>query len=155
MTFPPNNPLIRDLQFHFANILSPWIRRSLVAAGFGTGHRENSGVRHEVAPVTRYHDQYIADPRHCDDEAAKEDARSARLEDPEAIIETPTPSSSRSSSQITIASVSEVDAKLSSIAPIMPVATPFFHFDIAAAVRAAESGIVRTRRSYNTFPEKE
>ncbi|KAA8894621.1 sulfate permease [Sphaerosporella brunnea] len=27
----------RDVEFHFANIISPWVRRSLLAGGFGTG----------------------------------------------------------------------------------------------------------------------
>lgn len=27
----------REVEFHFANIISPWVRRSLLAGGFGTG----------------------------------------------------------------------------------------------------------------------
>lgn len=37
------------IEFHFANILSPWIRRALLAGGFGTGN--TSGRIVEVAPV--------------------------------------------------------------------------------------------------------
>jgi len=39
------------VEFHFATILSPWIRRSLVAAGFGYDHSSRSDARrHDVAP---------------------------------------------------------------------------------------------------------
>ena len=44
----------RTIEFHFANILSPWIRRALLAGGFGTG----PATRHitEVAPVVHQRD---------------------------------------------------------------------------------------------------
>ena len=112
-------------------------------------------MRHEVAPVTRFHDEYIADPQHIDGDTVKQHATASREQDPEAIIEMAIPSSSRSSSEITIATVSEVDSKLGGKASLVPITTPFFHFDVAAAVRAAESGVVRTHRSYNTFAEKD
>jgi len=38
------------VEFHFANILSPWIRRALVAGGFGLAHPERN-IPTEVAPV--------------------------------------------------------------------------------------------------------
>ena len=42
----------RPVEFHFASILSPWIRRSLVAGGFGYDHRSQpDGRRHDVAAV--------------------------------------------------------------------------------------------------------
>lgn len=43
-----------NVEFHFANILSPWIRRALLAGGFGTG----DAVRHvtEIAPVVYQRD---------------------------------------------------------------------------------------------------
>ncbi|CAO1623438.1 unnamed protein product [Parajaminaea phylloscopi] len=37
------------IEFHFANILSPWIRRALLAGGFGTG--SSRGRVTEIAPV--------------------------------------------------------------------------------------------------------
>lgn len=37
------------IEFHFANILSPWIRRALLAGGFGTGLTQGRIV--EIAPV--------------------------------------------------------------------------------------------------------
>lgn len=160
-TFPPpwialNRLLIRVHQFHFANILSPWIRRSLVAAGFGTRSSAHSGMRHEIAPVTRYHDEYIADPQHLDEDDSKRNVQvgASCPHDPEAAISQPTaPSSSRSSTDSTAASHTD-GSKYTAKAPVVATTTPLFHFDVAAAVRVAETGIVARRRSYNTFPEK-
>ena len=40
----------RSVEFHFNGILSPWIRRALIAAGFGQGQSRH-GTALEVAPV--------------------------------------------------------------------------------------------------------
>jgi len=40
----------RAVEFHFSGILSPWIRRALIAAGFGQGQRRH-GTALEIAPV--------------------------------------------------------------------------------------------------------
>ncbi len=45
---------IQPLQFHFATILSPWIRRALIAGGFGNG-TTSSRAPSEIAPVVSYH----------------------------------------------------------------------------------------------------
>ncbi|TFY76919.1 hypothetical protein EWM64_g7091 [Hericium alpestre] len=47
----------RPVEFHFATILSPWIRRALVAGGFGTGRGASANLR-EIAPVYAYRDSY-------------------------------------------------------------------------------------------------
>ena len=39
----------REVEFHFANIISPWVRRSLLAGGFGTGNALKTF--HDVAPI--------------------------------------------------------------------------------------------------------
>jgi len=39
----------REVEFHFANIISPWVRRSLLAGGFGTGQSGSEFT--EVAAV--------------------------------------------------------------------------------------------------------
>ncbi|OBZ75767.1 putative sulfate permease C3H7.02 [Grifola frondosa] len=129
----------RPIEFHFAMILSPWIRRSLVAGGFGSGVASSS-PHHEVAPVTRYHDEYISDPQHSS--VDPEQVQGYREEDPEAIIVNvgSKSASSRPSSDYTHGSKVDDDA------PIVPSATPFFHFDLAAAVRAAETGLVSRGR---------
>ena len=41
------------MEFHFATILSPWIRRALIAGGFGTG-QPSSRAPTEIAPVVPY-----------------------------------------------------------------------------------------------------
>lgn len=43
------------VEFHFVSITSPWIRRGLLAAGFGTGEA-NSHIT-EIAPVVSQHDR--------------------------------------------------------------------------------------------------
>ncbi|KAI0646824.1 sulfate permease [Trametes meyenii] len=43
----------KPIEFHFATILSPWIRRALVAGGFGTG-ASSSRIPTEIAPVVPY-----------------------------------------------------------------------------------------------------
>ncbi|KAF8759798.1 Sulfate permease [Rhizoctonia solani] len=40
----------RPIEFHFASILSPWIRRALVAGGFGV-EEHGRVIPHEIAPV--------------------------------------------------------------------------------------------------------
>ncbi|KAI0781184.1 sulfate permease [Trametes elegans] len=120
----------RPVEFHFATILSPWIRRALVAGGFGVG-TISSHAHEEIAPVTRYHDQYIADPQHADPVQGAH----TRLDDPEASIIV-AEGSARPSSEGTVQS-----ARDDVSAPLMLPSTPFFHLDIASAVRAAESGV--------------
>ncbi|EPQ58456.1 sulfate permease [Gloeophyllum trabeum ATCC 11539] len=112
----------RQVEFHFATILSPWIRRALVAGGFGTGAPASSLPR-EIAPVVPYHGGYGETP--------------TTVRDPEAAPVTP-PIESRQRSSI---DSSRSDATL---APIVPEDTPFFHFDLAEAVRAAEIGLLQT-----------
>ncbi|THG97802.1 hypothetical protein EW026_g4262 [Hermanssonia centrifuga] len=140
----------RTIEFHFSSILSPWIRRSLVAAGFGRGD-STSYIRHEVAPVTRFHDDFIADPEHVDKDRQKQTAQAHRLPDPEEIITEVRPSSSRTSSEFTYEGPEESSPK--STARLVHAITPFFHFDLAAAVRAAETGLARETSSYGTFDD--
>src|ERR1700729_2626647 len=45
--------LILDSQFHFATVLSPWIRRALVAGGFGIG-TSTITIHQEIASVVPY-----------------------------------------------------------------------------------------------------
>ncbi|KAL7283193.1 hypothetical protein ACG7TL_002620 [Trametes sanguinea] len=122
----------RPVEFHFATILSPWIRRALIAGGFGVGNL-STHAHEEIAPVTRYHDQYIADPQHADPTKDSHD----RPDDPEAQVGTPE-GSARASSEGTIQEVFTGAG-----APMMLPSTPFFHLDLPTAVRAAEGGVTR------------
>jgi solute carrier family 26 (sodium-independent sulfate anion transporter), member 11 len=104
-------------QFHFATVLSPWIRRALVAGGFGGIQgvgEESHGLPYEVAPVVSYgYDKAHPDAKPTDEEALGSKHKSA--------------SSSR-------------DEAAAGHTSLYPQDTPFFHFDLASAVRAAERG---------------
>ncbi|KAI0747885.1 sulfate permease [Daedaleopsis nitida] len=107
----------RPVEFHFATILSPWIRRALVAGGFGIG-ASSSRAPAEIAPVVPYRGgrtQFDGQQKTADIEA-----------------------------------IEEVPAKEDE-APIVPEDTPFFHFDLVAAVRAAESGLGIDRSESSSF----
>lgn len=88
----------------------------------------------EIAPVTRYHDQYIADPEHTEPVDVV-----SRVTDPETGVSVVPVSaiSARSSSEQTVQSLPTESAVM------MLPDTPFFHLDLAAAVKAAEKGLSR------------
>ncbi|KAG1766043.1 sulfate transporter family-domain-containing protein [Suillus occidentalis] len=115
----------RPVEFHFATILSPWIRRGLVAAGFGIG-TPSVGISNEIAPVVPY--------RGGRREKWWDDASNSGLEDIETHSESLPPTSGT--------------------VPIVPIETPFFHFDLTSAVRAAEAGIENPGERAETPPVK-
>lgn len=129
-----HHELLMGLKFHFASILSPWIRRSLIAAGFGTGSADFY-LRHEIAPVTRYHDQFISDPQHSE-ERHSEGGEILKTEDPEVAVVVRSTSSRSTSSNKTLDEGAE-----DGTGTLVPSVTPFFHFDLSAAVKAAEHGV--------------
>lgn len=100
----------RRVEFHFANILSPWIRRGLVAGGFGIGQTSLS-VPKEVAPIVPYEDL----PHEGTHDTSDVESGVKRH-------------------------VSSIRSRSSRV-PATLDATPFFHFDLESAVRAAESGL--------------
>lgn len=107
----------RPVEFHFATILSPWVRRALVAGGFGTGAPASS-VPTEIAAVVPYRDGQSS------------------------------PVSVPASGDLESSLVSEEPrAGSEESAPIDLQDTPFFHFDLACAVRSAESGLERRTAS--------
>lgn len=101
------------VEFHFATILSPWIHRALVAGGFGTG-TSSSSVPREIAQVVPYRGLH---------------------DDPAELHKLPSGSDAEASDKGR-ASLESPDG----YGPVIPTDTPFFHLDLAAAVRAAESG---------------
>ncbi|KAJ3867580.1 sulfate transporter family-domain-containing protein [Lentinula novae-zelandiae] len=114
------------VEFHFASILSPWIRRALVAGGFGLG-TPSSRAPHEIAAVVPYRDglgdRQLSDLRqnvreHADD------------------IETGLSTSAQGKE-----SINSFGIETTGYAPLLPLDTPFFHLDLESAVRAAESGL--------------
>ncbi|TFK42912.1 sulfate permease [Crucibulum laeve] len=110
------------VEFHFATILSPWIRRALVAGGFGLGV-SSSKLSPDIASVVPYRDgrkstqdtqdePVITDVESAGDYKKRNDGSSSVDANPEYVN-------------------------------VVPSDTPFFHLDLAGAVRAAESGVDR------------
>ncbi|KAH6918940.1 high affinity sulfate permease [Coprinopsis sp. MPI-PUGE-AT-0042] len=106
------------VEFHFAPILSPWIHRALVAGGFGIGHSHSKAPR-DLASIVPYRDGTSFD----------EDVNAQR------------PSSDLESGDIKQSPSSAT--RDTDLEPLVATDTPFFHVDLAAAVKAAESGADR------------
>lgn len=109
-------------QFHFATVLSPWIRRALVAGGFGVGTSTISAP-YEVAPVVSHYvdnrDNFLTETQKPDDTEShrvKHDLDSQE---------------SHSGDHLSTANK----------APLTAVDTPFIHFDLIQAVDAAERSL--------------
>lgn len=133
----------RTVDFHFCGILSPWIRRALIAGGFGQGQPRH-GAALEVAPVVpQDNSRSPADQRRADAEANGVASGSSspqqysvdelrRLEeqgeDVHKQLEDADADEKRrisgASSQITL--------------PLLDRATPFFHFDLADAINSLD-----------------
>jgi sodium-independent sulfate anion transporter 11 len=106
-------------QFHFATILSPWIRRALIAGGFGTG-MSASKIREVAAVVPYQHDASRIQGYLQGDVESGNDLKKRRS-----------------------GSESTTEKDECEYGPIVSPETPFFHIDLASAVRAAESGVGR------------
>ncbi len=113
---------IVHFQFHFATILSPWIRRALIAGGFGTGV-PSAQLPLEIAPIVpfRYQEQSREQSDH-------------KTGDIESSLKRRSDKSSPTSSVVHASDEAEVNEW----AAFMYVRTPFFHFDLPSAVKAAE-----------------
>ncbi|KNZ75409.1 putative sulfate permease C3H7.02 [Termitomyces sp. J132] len=108
------------VEFHFATVLSPWIRRALIAGGFGIGI-SSSGILPDLASVVPYGENstnFIA----TQDVNLAHDLESGSVKK----------------------SHDESESQSESSEPIISQDTPFFHIDLVSAVRAAESGIGRS-----------
>ncbi|KAJ6623405.1 sulfate permease [Mycena sp. CBHHK59/15] len=111
------------VEFHFATILSPWIRRALIAGGFGTGI-SSSRVPREIALVVPYRDGLQdSNPGELHTVPSEPDLETGDLKRETFGVSDPT---------------------ILGYVPVIPTNTPFFHLDLAAAVRAAESGVPAT-----------
>ncbi|KAG8779455.1 hypothetical protein FRC20_003171 [Serendipita sp. 405] len=127
------------VEFHFANILSPWVRRALVAGGFGTGSGDHGAV--EVAPVVPPQNEDYADanqdwryepnsshPKGSRPTTSDKDVERGSEDEDKAAYHKQANNSAHSSVE----------------GPLLSTLTPFFHVDLASAVRHAES---RAKRS--------
>ncbi|KAI0303406.1 sulfate permease [Multifurca ochricompacta] len=107
-----------SVEFHFASILSPWIRRSLIAGGFGYDRRIQSPHRlHDVAAIA-------SDGNLQSDKPTATDIETGGWEEP----------------SLTGSSYGEIHHGEASV---VQVDTPFFHLDLAEAVAAAEIGLLK------------
>ncbi|KAF8061495.1 sulfate permease [Lyophyllum atratum] len=111
------------VEFHFATILSPWIRRALTAGGFGLGISA-SRVPPDLAAVVPYRDGRNHIPEQ--DVDLTDDIESGDIKRAD----------TRSSDQS------------SGFEAIIAEDTPFFHIDLVSAVRAAESGNGQVNNSH-------
>ena len=114
-------------------MLSPWTRRALIAGGFGISSSDSTSHVREIAAVVPYRggqrDETIQERRRPDLESGADGKRPSR--------------------SCKTAVYGEDGAAL------VPLDTPFFHFDLVGAVRAAESGLMRqlSRRSLTSGEE--
>jgi len=115
----------RPVEFHFATVLSPWIRRALIAGGFGIGTSTIS-IPHEIAAVVPYRggNQYDFTP---DEDRQPDDAEAQGKHD--------------------VFSQSSSAGNADSNVPLYSVDTPFIHLDLARAVSAADSSLARVSSS--------
>jgi len=107
------------VEFHFATVLSPWIRRALTAGGFGLGISA-SRTPQDLVAVVPYR-------------GGRDDINSELEQYPSEDIENHNIKKTTSHS-------TDQDSEFE---PIIASDTPFFHIDLQAAVQAAESGVGR------------
>lgn len=104
------------VEFHFANILSPWIRRALVAGGFGMATSDRL-VPAEVAPVFTHH-----------------------LSSTKGVFDNFT-TNSDTEANYSHKEINEAASAEERVEPVLSAETPFFHFDLDSAVRCAEQAL--------------
>lgn len=101
--------------------MSPWIRRALIAGGFGIGTSKIT-IPHEIAPVVPYRggirNDFISNEDHQPDDTEAQAVKHDNASQDSGDHSGPTGS-----------------------APLYAEDTPFIHFDLAYAVRAAESSL--------------
>jgi solute carrier family 26 (sodium-independent sulfate anion transporter), member 11 len=120
----------RQVEFHFAQILSPWIKRALVAGGFGTGNPNHRVV--EVASIVPVTDAMAADS-HVEEDFERRRRKSLAVKDEEGgdIQEIRDEGKHEGLER----SSSSAD---SGVLPVVETNYPFFHLDLDDAVRSAE-----------------
>jgi sodium-independent sulfate anion transporter 11 len=120
----------RNVEYHFANILSPWIKRALVGGGFGKGTPAHRVV--EISSVVPIEGQ--EDPNIIKEDEEYERRQAKKDEESDYIGPIP-PKKPYLPGQLSVLSNHSVD---SDIKVVYPTNYPFFHFDLDDAVRAAE-----------------
>jgi len=135
------------VQFHFAHILSPWIRRALLAGGFGTGRLQRHVT--EIASVVQQGD---ARPIVGPEAHTQSSSPSPELRTP---VDVESQSGTMEAMDRLDFDIRNLDALYardskvehnedpSIVVPIMwnNELTPYFHLDLAAALSAAEGSL--------------
>ncbi|PFH52364.1 hypothetical protein AMATHDRAFT_140261 [Amanita thiersii Skay4041] len=109
------------VEFHFATVLSPWIRRALIAGGFGVGIPSSNAPR-DIAAVVPYRDGTTTENYLADDNMIKDDTESGQTKN-----------------------IHDCKQGIPDFVPVLPVETPFFHLDLQGAVQVAESGLINPK----------
>ncbi|WWC89475.1 uncharacterized protein L201_004399 [Kwoniella dendrophila CBS 6074] len=144
----------QQIEFHFCGILSPWIRRALIAGNFGQGGENRKGTQLEVAPAVIQNLQGVASPapqpeRDQDGFPINQGSRDGRTLD----IETGEYEQNASGSGSRTPASSYTDEKdIHGVAfnkdgsyarrqsgtsiPLVDKSTPFFHFDLHDAINS-------------------
>ena len=120
----------REVEYHFAAVMSPWIKRALVAGGFGTGQPAHRVV--EVASIVPI--STAEDPdTHGEEEFQRRRRKSIGARDVENgdLIEQIPDKHAANFAARTASSDSDV-------LPVVPTNYPFFHLDLDDAVKSAE-----------------
>ncbi|KAG8813947.1 hypothetical protein FRC17_001365 [Serendipita sp. 399] len=124
------------VEFHFANVLSPWVRRALVAGGFGTGSGEHGPA--EIAPVVQ--NENFSDARHeWEVDHAKQGSKAGK--------DIERGSEGGDDDKDDYRRSGDNSAGSSTEGPILSTLTPYFHIDLPSAVKAAESHARRSSSS--------
>jgi sodium-independent sulfate anion transporter 11 len=122
----------RPVEFHFCGILSPWIRRALIAGGFGIGQLDRRGAL-EVAPVVPQDNSRAPEPNHArpldeeSDPSGSTGSSSNSLKDELEKYNQP-----REDQNGTTQRPGSINSQAT--ITLLDRSTPFFHFDLADAL---------------------
>jgi sodium-independent sulfate anion transporter 11 len=122
----------RQIEFHFAQILSPWIKRALVAGGFGVGNPAHRVV--EVASAVPVPDALDVHS-HAEEDFQRRRKKSMNVKDPE-LGEIDRIEEEGSSSRVGVGRQGR-GSEESDALPLVETNYPFFHLDLDDAVRSA------------------
>ncbi|GFZ49948.1 Sulfate permease 2 [Saitozyma sp. JCM 24511] len=138
----------QTVEFHFYGILSPWVRRALIAGGFGKGVRRND-THLEVVPVVPPHGGDMRNPTDIQRNDGEEISPSATLRSsseggPEKKLdsshdEDPFAQAPVIDGQPVPDPVSNARRAIQGTVPLLDTGTPFFHFDLADALNSIDN----------------
>ncbi|WVR07225.1 hypothetical protein IAU60_004266 [Kwoniella sp. DSM 27419] len=132
------------VEFHFCGILSPWIRRALIAGGFGQG-QARAGTALEVAPAVIAHLESAASPAAVERDSDGFPIHQRNIHDIETGDNNGESSGTSSAEgsfygEKNLASTEEAARRGSEgsgrTVPLLDRSTPFFHFDLADALNS-------------------